>query len=88
MLLIIPGPIEPLITLMLAPFFHPIFIILPHKSTQTNTNKLIPTNRTIPIQIKLLNHSNQFLLLQPFSQFPSHPPQVTQIDGAFSICIE
>lgn len=63
-------------------------LLSPAGSTKTNAYKLFPSNQTIPIQIKLFNHSDQFLLLQAFAQFPSHPPQICQIDGAFSICIE
>lgn len=49
-------------------------------SLQTNPQKLLPINRPVPIQIKLLNHSRQLLLLQPLPQLPRHPPQIAQVD--------
>ena len=53
---------------------------LTRQSLQTDPQKLLPINRPVPIQIKLLNHRRQLLLLQPLPQLPRHPSQIAQID--------
>lgn len=45
-------------------FFDPGNAISPSESTKTNAYKFFPSDQAISIQIKLLNHGVQFLLLQ------------------------
>lgn len=47
--------------------------------TQTNTNKLLPTNPALTPNIKLLNHRRQLLFLQTLSQLSRYPSQIRQL---------
>ena len=55
---------------------------------QAYPHKLLPPNPALAPNIKLLNHSRQFLLLQPLPQLPRHPPQIPQFNPALPIRIE
>lgn len=57
---------------------------LPH----TDLHKLLPPHAPLALQIKLLDHSNQLLLLQPLPQLPRHPPKVLQADHALALGVE
>lgn len=56
--------------------------------THTNAHELLPAYAALPLQIKLLNHSHQLLLLKRLAQLPRHAPQILQRDLALIIGIE